>query len=175
VLGLHFFATCSAVNASTSPPRHPQQCPNLFHRKVGPATRNSLPSGRWKHRTKNCTALKPAGRCFCNRSRQRQANDWKPVRKPVHGHATHGSSPYAPTIEINELGIIPARDFDHGKRSCRHRVGTEYGESRGAAAPKKSGEGRPGESAISQSGLLRRRKASHRPPQSRITHEARRH
>jgi len=88
VLGLHFFATCSAVNASTSPPRRPQQCPNLAPVRASaeyPASRNSLLSGRWNHRTKNCTARNPAGRCFYRRSRQHYANDWKPIRKPLHG------------------------------------------------------------------------------------------
>ncbi len=87
-LGLHFFATCSAVNASTSPPRRPQQRHNLppfAPRQSIRRTRNSLPSGRWNHRTKNCTARNPAGRCFYRRSRQHYANDWKPIRKPFHG------------------------------------------------------------------------------------------
>ena len=87
-LGLHFFATCSAVNASTSSASPPATAPQPSAVRASaeyPATRNSLPSGRWNHRTKNCTARNPAGRCFYRRSRQHYANDWKPIRKPFHG------------------------------------------------------------------------------------------
>jgi hypothetical protein len=60
------------------------------------------------------TRLWPAaGRCFYRRSRQHYANNWKHIRKPVHGRA----EVQAPLWNPNSLRSIeqPAGDFDgHG-------------------------------------------------------------
>ena len=105
------------IDESASPPTTaPQPCAVRASAEY-PATRNSLPSGRWNHRTKNCTARNPAGRCFYRRSRQHYANDWKPTRKPFHGPRSFpvlGGAGRSPIVEAQQSEFHrarPAGDF----------------------------------------------------------------